>query len=152
MGSFLTGCFRADLNAIERMNPVGPRVNAVLQSQYLVLANSAAARGNHLNTNLYASKARLAARGEAVRPELPGARDIPSDKLDDLNVGRSKLIVALAETQRIKSPQKAARAQTMFDCWVIAEDIKNKITGDPSCRKKFLAALKDLQMALHSRQ
>lgn len=144
----LSGCVFVKIDPVKQMKPTGPEVNASLHSEYIQLAEGEAEKSNFLTSSFFASKARLAARGEPVPPETLDAWNIPQKNSEILRVARARLIVALAETRRVTSPKKAARAQAMFDCWVAKIDNARSNPQAALCKAKFTDALAALQSGL----
>ncbi|MBT5111118.1 MAG: hypothetical protein HOM25_20730 [Rhodospirillaceae bacterium] len=150
--TIFSGCLLVDSKSVKEMAPVGPRINAVLHSEYLALAEEQERKGNIFTSSFFASKARLAARGNAVAPETIEAWNIAPSKQNKLQVGRAQLIVAVADAGRIISPNNAARAQAMYDCWVVESDSERQTSSVESCKSKFVKALGALRSGLKAAQ
>jgi OmpA-OmpF porin, OOP family len=148
LATLISGCVFVKIDPVKQMKPTGPKVNASLHAEYIQLAEGEAEKSNFLTSSFFASKARLAARGEPVPPEALDAWNIPKKNSETLRVARARLIVALAETRRVTSPGKAARAQAMFDCWVAKTDSATGTAHAALCKAKFADALATLQSGL----
>lgn len=149
MIALLPSCVLVDPASVKGMQVEGPSINKELHAQYIDLSEHEARQNNALISSFFASKARLAARGEPVRPELPEDWNIAPGKVEMLQLGRAKLTVALAETRRVKLPREAAHAQAMFDCWLVETEAENRNADTPACQASFSIALRILQMALN---
>ena len=146
--SIFTGCLLVDAKSVKEMEPVGPPINAALHAEYIALAESEESKGSHFTSSFFASKARLAGRGDPVAPETLESWDIAPGERNKLQIGRAKLIIAIADAGRVISSKNAARAQVMYDCWVVESESKRKTSSVESCKANFVKALDDLHSGL----
>ena len=113
-----TGCVLVNVETVQEMRPQGPPLNIALHAAYLNLANTEVASGDSIAASLFAYKARQAARGEFVAPEELADWRLPEASIGELTAARSRLMIGLAHTQKVRASTEAAHAQVLFDCWV----------------------------------
>ena len=126
----------------------GSPLDVELHQAYLALAEQSLEDGERFRSSFFAYKSRAAARGETVAPEQIDNWSIPAQFIEELEIASARLIVALAETQRVYQPRLAASAQTRFDCWLAAEESPRREATAQSCRLGFIEALDALNQAL----
>ena len=151
VGFLAAACVLVDVEAVRRMTPEGPSLNAALHAAYLTRADSELARGDRLAASLFAYKARAAARGEYVPPEALEDWSPEQASRSRLAIARSRLMVALAGTRRFKAPEEAARAQVTFDGWIESERERAPAQGAGDCEAEFRTALVALRRTLGDR-
>jgi OmpA-OmpF porin, OOP family len=93
----------------------------------------------------YAEKAIQAADGLAPGPDRLRSRTLPSELLKDIRPLRKRL---LAVDVQSTNPEKVARAQASFDCWL--EQLEEGFQPEhiAACRKRFLGALLETEAKL----
>lgn len=144
--AFIAGCAaRPDLNAIRTMPSKGDAFQQALHGEYLVLAKWEEDQGDYDSADYYAMKAKMAAEGKAVAPTEMKERKIPAGAIADLNAARTRLMGALAATASKKAPADAARAQTMFDCWMEQQEENFQPEDIALCRSGFEGAMRNIE-------
>jgi hypothetical protein len=91
--------------------------------------------------NGYAQKALDTAQGEEILPEpaspsISGADAARFELLRDLDQGRNK------------TPERAARAQADFDCWMMNARSDELVRASQQCRRSFLQSIAQLERDL----
>lgn len=75
----------------------------------------------------FAVKAREADKGKNVLPDDPAkAKKLSSSAKSELSAAHGRLMTALNGGFREQNPKQAAKAQSSFDCWLYAEQKKDK--------------------------
>jgi len=141
----ISGCVFVTPDDVAGLDPVGPPLNAALYPAYLELSREKLRAGDRVTSSLFAYKSRSAARGELVSPEALEDRSIPTEHFLELEIVRARLLIAIADSQRVKEPELVARAQTRFDCWVEAREKAAFPQDIARCRSEFYAALNQLR-------
>lgn len=139
----LAGCSGAlsPLSMVNRAQPVGSPYNKYLALEYRDLAN----RTSGSTADYFARKGLAAVDGLFVEPEDLTASNLRRADGGELVEARAQLMMLLNNGARDIAPDKAAMAQSHFDCWVAEED---PAPDDPgSCKDTFFAALSVLQNA-----
>lgn len=149
MIAFLAGCAaRPDINAVRAMPSKGNAFQQALHGEYLVLAKWEDDQGDYDSADYYANKAMMAANGTSVGPTEMKERTLPANKVNELTQARARLTTALAATASAKAPADAARAQTMFDCWMEQQEENNQPDDIALCKSGFEGAMKNVDAAL----
>ena len=144
--AFIAGCAaRPDINAIRSMPSKGDAFQQALHGEYLVLAKWEEDQGDYDSADYYVMKAKMAAEGKAVAPTEMKERKIPASAIADLNAARTRLMGALAATASKKAPADAARAQTMFDCWMEQQEENFQPEDIALCRSGFEGAMRNIE-------
>ncbi len=113
---------------------------------YLELARAEFNEGDYEDSDRFARRAIAVSDGENVEPEHPIThRWIPLEHRADMFNGVWRLQRALRAGAREWAPEPAARAQTLYDCWV-QEQEENFQPGDiAACRDGFLEAMDEVE-------
>ena len=130
--------------------PTGSAFNQNLHKDYVELAQSELKQGDRTDAQHYAMKAKEAAAGKSVSPDEVSARSLASAESKTLTEARARLISALGGAEAAKKPDQAAKAQTMFDCWLEQQEEGWQQADIDACRKGFdtaMAALAPEKMA-----
>jgi len=93
---------------------------------------------------VFAQKGLRAAKGDEVAPEELASWAIPAARQGELSKARALLIEDLGNGSKTRVPEKAARAQVKFDCWV-EEEAEGDTDSD--CRAEFLKVEPELHVA-----
>lgn len=109
----LSGC-SSSLQELKSVSPAPDGFSNSLASEYLAYAESEAEQGRTSSSEHFASKGLRAAKGEQVELDSVDSRTEGYKWLSDY---RADLINALNDNVKYAEPQKAARAQVLFDCW-----------------------------------
>lgn len=130
------------------LSPTGGAFNETLYESYIERSQHEYDEGHYTASDAFAVKARRAADGSAVAPDMLTGRDVPSGSVDELRQARAELMEALAATARDKRPREAARAQVMFDCWLEEQEENRQPADIAYCRDNFHSAMDSVQQAL----
>ena len=143
-GLSLAGCGLILDNA-ESLGPQGSAFDVSLYEGYLGLARSESGEGDHLDSDVFASRAILAGTGKEIGPEAIAARDLPADKVGELSTARERLVAALGQGAGQKMPAESADAQVKFDCWMQEQEENFQPDDIAACRGGFYDALGKLE-------
>ncbi len=141
------GCVNnVEIDTVANMRIVDDSFKSALHKAYIELAHLRNDEGDVEQTRYFINKAKIAAKGEHLLPELLGKQKLPEHARRQLAEARITLVNKLWNGGAKLTPEFAARAQAMFDCW-----IKEQGTGRASgririCRKAFQAALYDTKV------
>ena len=145
----LAGCgMRLDA-ARKTEPPAGPFVRELHQG-YLALSQIEYDEADYRDSDVFARRVMTLSQGGMVDPEAIEARPLPEDKVGELAGARQRLVGALDQTARTKVPDAAARAQTMFDCWMEEQELAENFQPDDIalCRSGFEAAMAEVENAM----
>jgi len=93
----------------------------------------------------FARKGLAAGGGQVVLPEDPGAWNIASDKMPELQQARGRLMAALDGNGRTRLPRVAAGAQVAYDCWVEQQEEGWQLDDIAACKRDFYNLLAQLE-------
>lgn len=134
-------------SALKTPTPAGA-FEAALHAGYLDLAQSEYDEADYGDSDGFAVRAMAVSAGKPVGPEELAARALPEDAVAALMDARGRLEAALAGGAPAQTPEGAARAQLMFDCWM-QEQEENFQPGDiERCRSGFSAAMSEVDVAM----
>lgn len=136
----LAGC-TGNLQQLKDISPVANDFPSSLAAEYLAYSESEIEQKRDSSADYFAAKGVDAAKGGNVEPDRV-SNDSPNFK--KLTQSRAALMEALTEGAKKLAPQKAARAQLLFDCW--NEQESKKISMQKiSCEKEFAIAYDELR-------
>ena len=144
-GLSLASC-GTQLRDAEQTLSQGTAFHKALYAGYLALAQSEYDSGDYRDSDAFARRAIRSARGEAVAPEPVAGRMLAGGEAKEaLTRSRARLLAAFEAGAAARTPDKAARAQTLYDCW-LEEQEENRQPGDiAACRDGLLSLLADLE-------
>ena len=143
-GALVAACSSIDLDATKKMPLSGDNFQKALFKEYVELARSEDDQADSRSAVYYNTRAQMAAAGKDTGPQDMKDRKIPSSATADLAAARKKLTDALAAGAGKKVPEKAARAQAMFDCWMEQQEENDQPKDIAACRSAFEEAMKGL--------
>ena len=146
-GALVAACSSIDLDATKKMSLSGDNFQKALFKEYVDLARSEDDQADSRSAVYYNARAKMAAAGKDTGPQDLKDRKIPSGAVADLTAARKKLTDALAAGAGKSSPEKAARAQAMFDCWMEQQEENDQPKDIAACRSAFEDAMKGLSGA-----
>ncbi|MGR8949716.1 MAG: OmpA family protein [Gammaproteobacteria bacterium] len=124
--------------------------DAALASSYKALAAIEKRQGDHRDAAAYAARAAAATAGNPTEPDGMQRHYgfLKQHYRGELKESRERLVDAFDKGGRHKAPLAAARAQTMFDCWIeqAAEDLQPDHVD--ACKKAYVLAVADVEKAL----
>lgn len=122
--SFLSGCIVGNLQQLQFLDPQANDFDSALAAEYLAYATAEKEQGHPLVAENFAAKGLRAWRGEKVIPEtVEASTPLPLNRQQQST--RDLLMALLTEDVKRVVPQQAARAQLLFDCWIIQAQRKN---------------------------
>jgi len=127
--------------------PAATPFNQNLQKEYVTLAKSELKQGDRTDARHYAMKAKAASAGHSVAPDAVAARGLEGSDGQKLNSARARLVSALHSPEAEKKPATAAKAQSMFDCWLEQQEEGWQQADIDACRKGFDTAMAALTPA-----
>ncbi|MGZ8410722.1 MAG: OmpA family protein [Hyphomicrobium sp.] len=134
------------LEQARAMQSTGAGFDQAMVGNYIALSEVELAQGDFRDGRAYAARAALEAQGQTLAPEEVEARPYlaPAYK-PELTAARARLVAALDAGGRENSPEVAATAQAMFDCW--QEQAEENLQPDhiAACREGFMAAMAQLE-------
>lgn len=142
-----TGCTNRYLAEAQSAQPQGSAFDRALARDYLALAEVEYQQGDQRDGDTYARRSIDAAKGKPTQPDEPGLRHITGAQAGDVTAARQRLVKALDGNGRTTKPDVAARAQSLYDCWL--EQLDENLQKDhiAACRDGFKAALAQLEAA-----
>lgn len=140
-----TGCTNRYLAEAQSAQPQGSAFDRALARDYLALAEVEYQQGDQRDGDTYARRSIDAAKGKPTQPDEPGLRHIPSAQVGEVTTARQRLVKALDSNGRTTKPDVAARAQSLYDCWL--EQLDENLQKDhiAACRDGFKSALAQLE-------
>ncbi|MEK6746359.1 MAG: hypothetical protein AABY33_04955 [Pseudomonadota bacterium] len=133
----LSGC-NPSLQELKSISPAPDGFSGSLASEYLAYAESEAEQGRKSSSEHFAAKGLRATRGEEVNLDSVDEKTVGSESLSDY---RAALMDVLNDKVKNAEPQKAARAQVLFDCWNEQEKEGLTVTAASpaiaSCKQEF---------------
>ncbi len=136
----LAGC-GTQLQKAEGLEPAGTEFSKELYGGYLNLSRLEYTESDFRDSDVFARRAKLAAVGSLVEPEVVEARRLPSDRVDVLTGSRDRLVAALAQGAAEKLPAETARAQVAFDCWMQEQEENFQPDDIAACQTAFITAI-----------
>lgn len=133
----LGGC-SGGLAELKALNPQASDFDSSLAAEYLAYADSESELGHPLIAGHFASKGLAAHRHETVLPDRPD-----ETQMAQVDV-RPRLLAALTDDVKHVAPQKAARAQLLYDCW-LSQSRDPSRAGLAPCGDEFGSAMNELQ-------
>lgn len=141
---------RHEYDAVRAMAPQGPKFHQGLRQGYLDYGDLQYDGSDYRDFIHFAFKAVDSAKGKDVLPDEMASRVIPSTYLDELTLGRARLMGALEQGGRKTAPWKAADAQTAFDCWLERTEEEASPALIDECKGRFAEALAAVEGSLTS--
>ncbi|GAB5387709.1 MAG: OmpA family protein [Alphaproteobacteria bacterium] len=131
----------------KRSDASGTAFQQALHNGYVELAKLEASEGDWADADHFGGKA-LASIDDTVAPDTPASRMLPEDTTGAINTAYSRLTSALERGAGDVIPQRAADAQTAFDCWIQEQEENFQPDDIARCRAAFEAAIADVEAAL----
>lgn len=119
-----------------------------LAAEYLAFAESEQELQRDKSSTFFAKKGLRAAQGKDVQPEKPANWEIDTNTRMELRNARERLMRVRSEFFTRVASQSVARAQMLYDCWVMqsVEHTDNDLTLP--CRGEFLGELASLEQII----
>lgn len=139
----LSACSGTLIQAERAAPPADPFARA-LHAGYAGLAREELNESDFADADAFAARAVAASAGNPPPPENFGARKLPAEKLPALAAARDRLVTALERGAARSAPDRAARAQLAFDCWMQEQEESFQTADIAGCRDRFTAAIAGL--------
>jgi len=146
-GAVLLAACGTQLESARMVTPAGSAFDNALYAEYIELSQFEYAEADYSDSDFYALRAMSAAAGDRVDPTALDARRLPAGTEGPIADARQRLVAALDGNARSSSPQHAARAQAMFDCWMEQQEEGHQPDHIAHCRNEFEAAMAQLRPA-----
>jgi len=141
-GALVAACSSIDLDTTKKMALKGDTFQKALFKEYVDLARSEDDQGDSRSAVYYDNRAKMAADGKDTGPQELAARKLPASAVKDITAARKRLTDALGAGFVKSAPDKAARAQAMFDCWMEQQEENDQPDHIAKCRSGFEEAMK----------
>lgn len=136
------------VDEVRTLQPTGTAFNQRLAENYRDLAVYEADRMYDWDSaRHFAEKAEMAAAGQAVPPDNPGAMNLRG-RSNELASGYQRLNTALSDGAAQRLPAEAATAQAKYDCWLEQSAEGHQFDHIASCRDDFVLALQALEQPI----
>jgi OOP family OmpA-OmpF porin len=134
------------LEQARAMQSTGAGFDQAMVGNYVALSETEFAQGDVRDGRAYAARAALEAQGQTLLPEEVEARPYLAEEYKpELTAARARLVAALEGGGRESSPDAAATAQAMYDCWQEQAEENLQPTDIAACREGFMAAMAQLE-------
>ena len=130
-----------DVEQAASATATGSAFNKDLHKGYVGLAKAELKEGDQADAKHFALKAKEAAANKLVAPDDFKIRTISGPEDKTLKDARVRLVSALDSAEANKKPATAAKAQTMFDCWMQEQEEGWQQNDIAACRKGFEKAM-----------
>ena len=148
LAALLGACQGMELEGVQGLDPQGSEFNTQLYAGYIELSSGERAEYDYRDSDVFAMKAAVAARGDDVRPSAVEDRRIAADKVEELSKARARLLAMLYGGGKNKAPISAARAQLSFDCWMQEQEEGHQPGDIADCRNAFYGSVVAAEVAL----
>ena len=146
--AMLGACGGVELEGVSGLDPQGSEFNQQLYAGYIELSANELGEHDYRDSDYFASKAAVAARGDDVRPTALEERLIPADKIEELAKARNRLMAMLFGSGKGKAPISAALAQLSFDCWAQEQEEGHQPDDISECRNAFYGSVVAAEVAM----
>lgn len=138
-----------EVDSLKEVQPVGSPFTQKLTSEYKAFVESELRGFNdHADALHFSRKGLSSARGDVVMPEPLSDWNVPAETMEELSVGRSRLVTVFDLGAREQYPDVSAVAQARFDCWIENQEENFQSDEINRCKREFLAALDQLEAAM----
>jgi OOP family OmpA-OmpF porin len=141
----LGACFNNDHIDIANMSPAGTQFQAELHQGYSELSKLEYDEGDWSDGFTFSTKARKAAEGEEVPPELVWDWDVPEETEDELYQAHDTLGYWMRMGAAERVPGLMANAQVAFDCWIQEQEENYQSDDIARCRDDFYTAIQAIE-------
>ena len=148
LAALLGACHGMELKGVQGLDPQGSEFNTQLYAGYIELSSGELAEYDYRDSDVFAMKAAVAARGDDVRPSAVEDRRISADKVEELSKARARLLAMLYGGGKNKAPVSAARAQLSFDCWMQEQEEGHQPGDIADCRNAFYGSVVAAEVAM----
>ncbi len=137
-----------EVEALREVQPVGSPFTQKLTAEYRDFVNSELDQSDHADALHFSRKGLASARGDLVMPEPLSDWNIQAQYMDELAIGRSRLVTVFDLGAREMKPDVSAVAQARYDCWIEQQEENFQPDDINACKREFLAALEQLEAGM----
>jgi len=138
-----------EVDALNEAQAVGSPFTQKLTAEYKTFVNDELNyMGDHADALHFARKGLASARGDVVMPEPLTDWNIAQENMEELTIGRSRLMAVFDLGAREMYPDVAGVAQARFDCWMEQQEENFQADDINRCKRDFLSALEQLEGAM----
>jgi len=137
-----------EVDALKEAQAVGSPFTQKLSAEYRDFVESETGQMDHADAIHFSRKGLASARGDVVMPEPLGDWNIQPEYMEELSVGRSRMVAMFDLGAREMYPDVSAIAQSRYDCWMEQQEENFQPDDINKCKKEFLAALEQLEGAM----
>lgn len=138
-----------EVDSLNEVQPVGSPFTQKLTSEYKAFVDSELnGFKDHADALHFSRKGLSSARGDVVMPEPLSDWNVPAGNMEELAVGRSRLVTVFDLGAREQYPDVSAVAQARFDCWIENQEENFQQDEIDRCKREFLSALEQLEGAM----
>lgn len=140
-----TGCTTFSLQELRQAEPKGDAFQTALAHEYLNFSESEAAQYDWVDSQHFARKGLSAIYGNDVAPEEIANWNVPQEDVPELEKARATLLALLTADNRQKMPEKLARVQYFYDCWIEQQEENWQTDDIESCKHWFYETVAEIQ-------
>ncbi len=144
----LTGCSTASLEELRQVTPKGSNFQKTLAMLYLGFAEDEATAYDWWSSKYFADKGLMLAYGQDVPPENPENWDISAVNINELNSAYNMLLDTLTVGFVSRQPERAAKMQFYYDCWLEEQEEAWQIAAIEQCKNQFYRLLNERDHAI----
>ncbi len=148
LAAALGACHGTDLENVRGLDPQGSEFNQQLFAGYVQLSSNELGEDDYIDSDKFAMKAAVAARGDDVAPTRIEERLLPADKQEELSKARARLVSMLVGSGKGKAPAIAAQAQINFECWMQEQEEGHQPDDIAACRHAFYNSVIAAEVAM----
>ena len=148
---FLAGCGGSslDYSDLKNIDFKGEDFKSALSREYRSFAIYEHDEMLDLNdASHFKKKAFLVALGQPAEPEALDKWNVPQKHKSEMASARRRLMAALRAGGGVVAPEKAARAQASFDCWIEQQEENFQEEHIAQCRNGFYQSVKHVEEGL----
>lgn len=132
-----TACTNASLEQLRSEPQKGNEFQQKLSAYYLALSEEEQESGRYKNAQFFADKGLSSAYGQDVFAEVPRDHKSYMRELEALKEARIMLEALMASRAAESQPDDTAKAQTLYDCWLMRADAKAPTPELYRCKQQF---------------
>lgn len=148
VAAILSGCGINRVREAQTATAEGTPFSKSLHREYTALAEEKWYEGKYISANGYAGRALTAAEGQPFEPAKPEGWRMPDETLPQAMKADQRLRAALASPAAGLEPQRLARAQASYDCWIGELKGGRDAATVERCRQRFEANMRDVELAI----
>ena len=148
LAAVLGACHGMELEGVKDLEPQGSEFNQQLFAGYVELSARELAEHDYRDSDRFAARAAVAARGDDVRPTAVDERLVAADKHEELSKARGRLMAALFGSAKGKAPAIAASAQISYECWLQEQEEGHQPDDISDCRNAFYGQVIAAEVAI----